>query len=273
MVPASPTLECLRVQTLLEQAEFWTHQNAPERARGLFLKAISLETGPEPRWEYVRFLVQFGEEPAAILQLTLLWEEAKRQGQVDWGIAACERLAEIYREQGQWAIARSYQQQAISARMRSESTKSSGGYPMSELLATANDALSRGDVAFAEQLVACAMNGSDDQNHPVEMGDALGTRGAILLVKRELAPAWRCILRAYFFHCRAGDDEGRLVDLLNLAAVSREWGRWDLARRLLVKAQGIARRLNQPRLLARAERFLEEAERILAVALRVPERN
>jgi hypothetical protein len=64
-----------------------------------------------------------------------------------------------------------------------------------------------------------------------------------------------------------------LVDLLNLAAVSREEGRWELARRLLLKAGALAKTLNDSRLLRKAERFLEEAERVLAVASRVPEWN
>ncbi len=268
-----PGSELLRVQTLLEQAEFWASQKQTERARRLFLKAISLDHGLKSRWEYAVFLSQIGEERSAIEQLTIIWNAAKRQKQPQWARAACENLAVIHRKQGQWAVAWSFQQQAISARVRSQAPRTEDDFSISELLATANDAISRGDLAFAEQLVNCALVGSEDQNCPGETADAWGTNGAIFLLKRQLPSAWRCFLKAYALHSRAKDLEGVLLDLLNLAAVSREKGRWELARRLLLKAGAFAKMLNDSRLLRKAARLLQEAQRVLAVASRVPEWN
>jgi hypothetical protein len=63
------------------------------------------------------------------------------------------------------------------------------------------------------------------------------------------------------------------MDLLNLAAASREKGEWEMTERLLVKANSLAHRLGTPRLIQRANRDLQEARRVLEVASRTPEWN
>jgi hypothetical protein len=257
----------------LEQAEHWACENEWERARQLFLAAMALDPGLKCRWEYARFLGEIGEDAAAIEQLTALWNEAKRRNDASWIIAACESLAVIYRNRGQAAIAWSYQQQAISARVRWQSSIAAVDVPTSEFLGVANAAILQGDLDHAGQLAKIAMDCSEQQKGECHIADAWGTRGVIFLLQKQLAPAWRCFLNAYGFHCRANDEEGRTADLLNLAAVCREWGRWELARRLLAKACKVARTRRNSSLLPKAELFREEAERILAVADRVPEWN
>jgi hypothetical protein len=265
--------ECVRVQTLLEQAEFWGSQNEPDRARRLFLEAMALDSSPKSRWGYARFLCQIGDDASAIEQLTTFWNEAKRQNQFQWAAAACEGLGVIYRRQGRWAISQSFQQQAIASRLRSQAAGTQDDLPVSEFLAIANDAILRGNLSYAEPLVNCALASAEEGNCPGEIADALGTQGAIYLRKGQRLAAWQAFLKAYFFHCRAKDPEGRLVDLLNLAAVSRGEGQWELTRKLLRKACAEATLLNHPMLRQKAEYLLEEAERVLAVSSRVPEWN
>jgi hypothetical protein len=60
---------------------------------------------------------------------------------------------------------------------------------------------------------------------------------------------------------------------LNLAAVCREEGWWEIAERLLLNACAEARLQKNRPLREKAERLLEEARRILAVASRTPEWN
>lgn len=267
--PASGS-ESVRVKSLLEQAEFWGSQNVLGRARRLFLEAVALDFSPKSRWKFARFLFQIGEDTSAIEQLTTLWNDAKRRNRFDWAAAACEGLGVIYRKQGRCAIAQSFQQQAIASRLRSQDNNEA---PTSELLATANDALLGDDLAYAEQLLNRALSCSNAGNDPGEIADALGTQGVIYMRKGQRLAAWRWFLQAYFFHCRARDQEGRLIDLLNLAAVSRADGQWELARKLLRKACAEARLMNHPWLRQKAEHDLEEAQRVLEVFSRVPEWN
>lgn len=268
-----PTSERVRIQWLLEQAEFWAAENQHPRARQLFLDAMALDRSPKSRWEYAGFLSQIGENAAAIEQLHIIWNDAKRHNQNQWAAAACEFLSIIFQKQGQWAAAGSYQQQAIAARVRSQNPMDEDDPPMSEFLATANHAIVQRDWHYAEELVNCALASANERNCLEAAADAWGTRGAIDFLNRRYDPAWQCFLNAYFLHCRVKDQEGRVVDLLNLAAVSREEGRWELARRLLRKASAEARRLNHPQLSQTVDSRLVEAQRVLEVLSRVPEWN
>ncbi len=269
----APILNSFRVQSLLEQAEFWVSQQRFARAGVLFLEAIRQDPGGKARMEYAAFLYRAGEESAAIEQLSQVLEMARRENQNALAAAACDHLAAIYRDRGEWAAAKSWQQQAIAARLREEAATGADCFPAGDFLALANDAVSQGDLDYAERLAVLARNFSETCNSPADLADAWGTSGAIAFLQNELHAAWGCFLKAYFFHCRADDGLGRLMDLLNLANVSRERGWWELAKRLLVKAQTEALSAGHPRLSRKIAHLLEEAECVLSVAQRTPEWN
>jgi hypothetical protein len=243
-------------------------QQQISRARHLLMEAVQLDQGVQSLLEYAALLHQLGEEIQAIEQLSIAWNIARREQQFLGIAAACDRLAVIHRDRGEWAIAKSFQQQAVSARFRSGNPLLAGDF-----MALANDAIIQRDLDHAEELAIRALVCSESSECRADEADAWGVQGTIALLRRQPRVAWRCFLRAYFLHCRARDPLGRLMDLLNLAAASREKGEWEMTERLLVKANSLAHRLGTPRLIQRANRDLQEARRVLEVASRTPEWN
>ena len=259
-----------RVRALLELAEFWADRRESLRARRAFLLAIACDPGITSRLEYSAWLFQSGADDEAIGQLSSAWETAKHNRRPRDIASACEQLAVIHRERGEWALAKSFQQQAVSARLRAGSHSR---FLPGDFLALANDSVFQGDLDAAEQFAEQALSLAETRDSVGELADGWGSRGAIALLRRKPAAAWRCFLKAYCFHCRARNGVGRLADLLNLAAASRQLGWWSVTRRLLVKAQREARKKNRPRTRSEVDVLLEEAERVEGVALRTPEWN
>lgn len=268
----SPRLS-LSLFSLLEQAELWGNAGQTTRARNLYQQAISQDHTGFARLRFGEFLYRMGWHDEALAELTQTLETARRQQNPSRRAGACRHLANLHRERGETALAASYRQQEIAARLECQAGDPAESAPPADFLSLANEALSRGDLDDAEQFAEHAVKWAQSQNCNGDLADAWGTWGEIQSLRSRTQAAWRGWRNAYFFHCRARDERGCAADLLNLARIARQNGWWTIAQRLLVKTQKILRPLDETGLQRKAQHFLEETNRVLAVLDRIPEWN
>ncbi|MCA9072904.1 MAG: hypothetical protein KDA84_28470 [Planctomycetaceae bacterium] len=259
--------------SLLEQAEVWGAEGQFERARILYHQAIEQDTTSFARVRFGEFLCQMGLEQEAIVELSTALEAARRQNDPSQRAMACHHLAAIYHQRGETALAMSYRQQEISARLDSTTDESSMSTPPADFLTLANEALSRGDLDYAMRLAEHARKFAQSQNCVGDLADAWGTWGNIQLLQSNPRAAWEGLRAAYFYHSQARNETGCVVDLLNLSQVARQNGWWSLAKRLLVKAKKGVEKAGLRELEKKTDQFLNEVNRVLAVADRKPEWN
>lgn len=264
--------QCLGFVSLLEQAELWAVEGQIARARNLYHQAIKQDTTGFARLRFGAFLYQTGWLDEARSEFSEALETARRQQNPHLRAEACQHLATLHHERGETALAMSYRQQEIAARLEfpSDFTELT---PPANFLSLVNEALSKGDLDYAEQLAEHAVKFAQTQNCPGELADAWGTWGGVQSLKSNGKAAWQGLRTAYYLHCQTRDDSGRAVDLLNLAQVARQFGWWTITQRLLIKAQKIVQAAGLVELREKTERFLEEANRVLGVADRTPEWN
>lgn len=263
----------LVVFSLLEQAEFWAAERQLNRAWDLYHQAVTRDTTSLARLRFGEFLYQNDQSQEALTELTEALEMARRQENVHHRAEACRLMATLYHEQGETALATSYRQQEIAARLAYQTQHPAESALPTDFLTLANEALSRGDLVYAAQLVEHSLKFAQSQNCVRDLADAWGMWGNIQFLKSNGTTAWRALRKAYFFHCQVGNETGRAVDLLNLAQVARQNGWWLLTYRLLTKAQKIVQSSGLVELKEKIDRFLEEANRVLSVADRTPEWN
>ena len=276
LVPAdSPAraLDDLRVLSLLERAEFLAVRGQPDRARAVYADAISLDEGGLARLKFGEFLFRQGAYEEAANELRAALEIGRHQKDADCCASASHNLAVVFDALGQSALAASYRQQAIAAGLRRQTQQDDESSPLVDYSDLANEAIGRGDLDEAAELAGLAINHAQKQNCAFRLADAWGTWAAVCLLFRDKGSAWRGFLEAYAGHCRARDEEGQIADLLNLAETAREFGWWEIAKRLLLKAGKVAQSAGIFRHFPKIERFLYETNRVIAVAERTPEWN
>ncbi len=267
-VPSSP-----RVQWFLEQAEFWASQQQLPKARQLITQAIKQDSGCKARLTFGAFLYHLNEVDEAIREFSQALNLARQQQQHLARAAACRLLARIHREQGDTAMAASFQQQEIAANLAAPMIDSEEPNAPANWIELANAALAREEWDQAQEWIVQAFRSASARENLGELADVFGTCGVRAFLKHETRTAWEWFLKAYVLHCQVRDEEGRLADLLNLAQASRELGWWELVKRFLEKGKKIATLTVSRKPLQQIEHDLEEANRILAVSQRTPEWN
>lgn len=268
-----PTQVEFQLLSLVEQAEMWAERGERQRARQRFHQALEREPSGLARLRFGEFLYRQGESREAVKQFCILLETGRRLQSPDWCAAACRHLAVIFREQGKSALATSYQQQEIAARLRSEGDLTSDCSVPADFPALANDAIQRSEFEEAALFAELGLKLAQIRNCRANLADAWGTWATVQFLLSDNQAAWRGFLKAYAGHCHSNDDEGRIADLMNLAQTARAFGDWGTARRLLIKAGKLAENTSNCQWFLKQDRFLEEANRVLAVAERIPEWN
>lgn len=162
----------------------------------------------------------------AISVWTTLIEPASAEGRRDVLAAIYSNLAAIYRDLGDFSLARSFQQQSLHWQ---------DDFGADDLLHLANDALAADRFPLALSLLESAAAAIDDE-HPLQ-AELIATRGVLALRERTPRFAVRCLIEAYRRHSAQGDWNGIGRDFLNGAVAAEQMGRLTVAQRLLREAQ------------------------------------
>lgn len=177
----------------------------------------------------------------AITVWTALIEPASDLGRRDVLGAIYSNLAAAYRDLGDFALARSFQQQALHWQ---------DDFGADDLLHLANDALAADRFPLALSLLESAAASIDD-DHPLQ-AELIATRGVLALRERNPRLAVRCLIAAYRRHLAQGDWNGVGRDLLNGAVAAEQMGRLAVAQRLLRESQRAFHQAGQPHWTAEA---------------------
>lgn len=161
----------------------------------------------------------------AIEQWTAVIEAASHSGRRDHLAAAFHNLAAVYRELGDYELARRYQQRALHYQ---------DDCGPEELLQLANDALaaSRWELANALLQSASELAADDESLHAT----LTATAGVAQALQGDLFTAVGLLRLAYRRHVADGDEREAGCDLLNLAATFRRTGRLRLEAKCLSRA-------------------------------------
>lgn len=195
-----------RVSQLIIAAERCSESRDWQRADELFHQAISLDTSPASRIAYGVCLSQQERYFEAISIFTPILDGDNRQA---IGVV-CHNLAAIYREVGDFDLARRFQWRA---------TLILDDAGPEELLAMANDALANESYQTSESLLVAAIEMSGDAADEVRDGDLIATMG---LVQAELSSpqeGMMTLFSAYRRHQEMRDFRGMGNDLLNMSAL------------------------------------------------------
>ena len=156
--------------SIVRQAENCCAEQHWERAERLFRAAVEQDPSPGHRIALGAFLADRQQYHAAIGQLMPALDAAQLEGDLDLQAVIFADLAAIYRELGEFELARRFQRQVLAL-------KHDAG--AGELLAWSADALLAGKLTLAEQLGRQAFEFAEDAGDIELQSDACGTLGVI----------------------------------------------------------------------------------------------
>lgn len=212
------------VADLLARANDAERTGKLTRAGALFAQAVSLDDSPRARFEAAAFLARTGDEAGAIVEWQRIWEALSGPEHAELAATISHNLAGIYRQRGDWALARRWQQRSAAQQAGGSDALQWTADP-SSLIGAANDAMACRKWGDAERFLAAALRISRLREDCAGEADALGTCGVLLQLQGKLSAAVRCFANAIPLHRHAGDDQGAAIDCLNLATVCVQQGR------------------------------------------------
>lgn len=206
-----------------QQAELLTRQRKWAEADEFFAAAVADDDSPHSCIDYACALVAQERYHDAIQQMTGALDRASVTGDREALAAIFHNFASIYRDLGDFDLARRFQRRAIAQ------VDDCGP---EELLGLANDAWVSGRWEAAELLAASAAD--LDETTLVE---AQGMLGVVTGMNGDPRDGIRSLLQVYRAHQAHGDYRGMGADLLNLSLLFGELGRhrgeMSLARRAI----------------------------------------
>jgi tetratricopeptide (TPR) repeat protein len=166
-------------------------------------------------------LAESGELHAAVCEWTRVIDLAQAAGDRAALAAVYHNLAAVYREWGDWELARRFQQRSLQFRDDCDAA---------DLLQLANDAFVGRRWDLAETLLATAEKlPADPVEHAELQGHIAATRGLIQGGHGRPHAGLRELRQVYHRHQQAGDDRLAGRDLLNLAVLFEQQSRYGLA--------------------------------------------
>ena len=193
-----------RVSELIIDAERSSKCRDWSRADELFHQAILLDTSPASRIAYGVCLSRQERYFEAISIFTPILDGDNQQA---IGVV-CHNLAAIYREVGDFELARRFQWRA---------TLFLDDAGAEELLAMANDALANETYQTSESLLMAAIEMSGDVADEVRDGDLIATLGLIQAEITSPQQGMISLFSAYRRHQEVQDFRGMGNDLLNMS--------------------------------------------------------
>lgn len=219
-----------------------------EQADALFQEAISFDDSSRSRIAYGVYLFRCERFNEAISALTPVLDGSDL---LATGIV-CHNLAAIYREVGDFDLARRFQWR--STLLQSEADSES-------LLAMTNDALAIGCLDAAVPLVTAAADLSSDSADHCRDGDVLATRGLVQAIAESPRQGLMTLFSAYRLHQSHRDILRMGTDLLNMAYLFGALGRYKAEKMCLQRAIHCFHEAKAPDSLGRAQKQLERNTR------------
>ena len=243
------------VVALLERAERFAVEGQHDHASAFFRAAVAVDQTPVAHIAYGVYLADCEHEILAHTHLTDAWEMAKRLGDWKTRTLACHNLAALFRRQGQFAAADSFQQQAISAQLEADPV---GPFPVFLLAGRALDLASR-EPMVAEKLLRAA------QADPDEAAAAQLNAGVIANRQDRESLAMERFYAAFEVAQSQKDLPACAAILANIAHLQRDRGRWNIADECLTLAEKIDCEANRHRSAERLASYRQELARGLAI--------
>lgn len=260
------------VADLLARASDAERAGKLARAGALFSQAVSLDDSPRARFESAAFLARSGDDAGAAVEWQRIWEALSGPEYAELTATVSHNLAALYRQRGDWALARRWQQRSAALRAGGSDSLQWTADPAS-LVGAANDAMAGRKWVDAERFLAAALRISRLREDSAGEADALGSCGVLLQLQGKLAAAIRCFANAISGHRLAGDDQGAAIDGLNLATVCVQQGRARAALSAAKLAVRHAARSGVIPLIARTNETAATLRRALQQLERPVERN
>lgn len=187
--------------------------------------AADATESPEIRLTLGTLYAERGELHAAIHEWTRVVDVAQMSGERELLAAVYHNLAAVYRDQGDYNLARRFQQRSLMWQ---------NDCGPEDLLHLTNDALGSGAYELAESLLdgVDEMAGEDNELSAT----VHATRGLMCGLQGSPREGIRHLRVAYRQHCAAQADAEAGRDLLNLAALYEQLDRWRVAEKCLETA-------------------------------------
>ena len=238
-----------RVSQLVIAAERSSELRDWQRADELFREAIAADTSPASRIAYGICLSRQERYFEAISIFTPVLDGDNRTA---IGIV-CHNLAAIYREVGDFDLARRFQ-------WRSTLLLDDAG--PEELLAMSNDALVSESYQTSELLVMAAMEMSGDEADEVRDPDLIATLGLVQSELNSPEEGLMTLFSAYRRHREIQDFRGMGNDLLNMSALFGRLQRHRAERECLKRAIRCFEKVPATGSIKRAEELVAKQDRI-----------
>ncbi len=244
----------------VHQADFFAGQRDWNAAEQLFRKALSLDTSAPTRIAFGVCLAEQERYFEAISLLTPILDGTDRSA---IGVV-CHNLASIYREVGDFDLARRFQWRATLLQEHSCEE---------DLLGMANDALASQHPEIAASLVMTALemkgNSVDDDSD----GDLIATTGLVKAILSSPEDGLITVFAAYRRHQADSDYRGMGADLMNMAVLFGDVDRHRAERSCLVRAIRCFERASATHSRQKAQQQLDRFDRKRAVRSFDPRRN
>lgn len=248
---------------LLSWADELVRARKWNEADAVFKRAVSVDASCRSHIAFGCALAEQERFHEALCEMTSALDIAQAAADVDAISIIHHNFAVIYREVGDFDLARRFQQRALAQ------TDDCGSF---ELLALANDAWLAERHELAECLAGTAADIDDEEagsNCPEIEATCAVISGFLHDPRKGIEP----LLRAYARHKAAGEFRLMGIDLLNLSNLLGELGRYRGELACVRRAIACFNAAPAPISAAKARRILEHLERLRAVRQFDPSRN
>jgi tetratricopeptide (TPR) repeat protein len=249
---------------LLRWADKLVRQRDWKNTDLVFQRAVAQDVSPCSCIAYGCALVQQERYREALDQMTTALDIASLTGDPSALAAIFHNFAAVYRELGDYDLARRFQQRAIS--------KSDDCGP-EELLGLSNDAWISGRKQLAASLAEAAAGLADSEEDAAACIEAEASLDLIDGLLNEPHTGIRTLLRAYAHHRNVGDLRLMGTDLLNLSVLFGELGRYRGEIAFVRRAIRLFDQAPAPLSAAKARRILVLLERMHSLRTFDPSRN
>jgi tetratricopeptide (TPR) repeat protein len=266
--------QCPRtVRVMLRAARQLQNASLLTQARQTFQAAAQRDPSHTARVEFGRFLAQIDCHEDAAAQFLILLNTACDEGNHRLKAVACNNLAAVLRESGEWTQAARLQQRSLQAESEIRGREQAGSQVLCDLTNLANDAILSQQLELAKSLLLRSLRSERLRESGSGEADDWGSLGVVWLLMHRTQPAFSCLWKAYRIHRRGGDARGCGTDLMNLAQVCHDCNRPAAAARMLSRAVRCFERAHADLMAARARRLFAEASQMTAVHNRKAELN
>jgi tetratricopeptide (TPR) repeat protein len=260
MTNPDPFVSALRAAKLVIDAEFLAEQRDWESADQRFRDAVSVDSSPASRIAYGVYLARQERYFEGISIFTSVLDGTDRSA---IGVV-CHNLASIYREVGDFDLARRFQWRATLLQ-EDAGPEDLLGMANDALACRNDDGLSAGRHEGADALVMTARQMSEDENGECGDGDLVATTGLVAAALDSREEGLLIVFAAYRRHQADHDLRGMGTDLLNMAMLFGELHRYRAERACVLRASRCFEQAPAPFSSRRARQELQRIDRMQAI--------